>query len=82
MITYFFCCDSIACWKYFEFSQEYLLKSIIFQVYDAINENPEAPNITFPDADADRAIIDFHACGFPKSENDEKSIQNLIWICQ
>ncbi len=22
MITYFFCCDSIACWKYFEFSQE------------------------------------------------------------
>ena len=33
------------------------------QVYDAINENPEAPNISFPDSgDEDRAIIDFHAC--------------------
>lgn len=31
------------------------------EVYDAINENPEAPNITFPDADEKKAIIEFHA---------------------
>lgn len=35
----------------------------IFKVYDAINENPEAPNIDFPDdADEQKAIIDFNAC--------------------
>ena len=33
-----------------------------FQVYDAINENPEAPNISFPDEDEAKAIVDFHAC--------------------
>jgi solute carrier family 8 (sodium/calcium exchanger) len=31
-------------------------------VYDAINENPEAPNIDYPDdGDENKAIIDFHA---------------------
>ena len=34
-----------------------------FKVYDAINENPEAPNIDFPDdPDEKKAIIDFNAC--------------------
>ena len=43
-----------------DFVLEYLFCS---QVYDAINENPEAPNISFPDSgEEDRAIIDFHAC--------------------
>ena len=37
----------------------------IFKVYDAINENPEAPNIDFPDdPDEKKAIIDFNACKF------------------
>jgi solute carrier family 8 (sodium/calcium exchanger) len=31
------------------------------EVYDAINENPDAPNITFPDSDEKKAIIEFHA---------------------
>merc|ERR1719245_2524018 len=31
------------------------------EVYDAINENPDAPNITWPDEHEDRAIIEFHA---------------------
>lgn len=31
------------------------------QVYDAINENPDAPNITWPDEDEEKAIIEFHA---------------------
>ena len=26
------------------------------------NENPEAPNITWPDENEDKAIIEFHAC--------------------
>lgn len=31
-------------------------------MYDAINENPDAPNITWPDETEDKAIIEFHAC--------------------
>lgn len=31
------------------------------QVYDAINEDTELPNITYPDSDAVKAIIEFHA---------------------
>ena len=34
------------------------------QVYDAINEDSEMPNIEYPDADAKRSIIEFHACQF------------------
>jgi len=30
-------------------------------VYDAINENPECPNISFPDETEDKAIVEFHA---------------------
>ena len=34
-------------------------------MYDAINENPDAPNIDFPDdGDEQKAIIDFNACKF------------------
>merc|ERR550532_2903669 len=31
------------------------------EVYDAINENPEAPNISWPDENADKAIVEFSA---------------------
>jgi len=31
------------------------------EVYDAINENPDAPNITWPDEGEEKAIIEFHA---------------------
>lgn len=31
------------------------------QVYDAINEDAEMPNIEYPDSDAAKSIIDFHA---------------------
>lgn len=31
------------------------------EVYDAINENPDAPNITWPDEHEEKAIIEFHA---------------------
>ena len=34
------------------------------KVYDAINENEELPNIEYPDADAAKSIIEFHACKF------------------
>eukprot|EP00095_Tigriopus_kingsejongensis_P006604 snap_masked-scaffold634_size121673-processed-gene-0.12 protein:Tk06604 transcript:snap_masked-scaffold634_size121673-processed-gene-0.12-mRNA-1 annotation:"hypothetical protein DAPPUDRAFT_328233" len=34
---------------------------IMRMVYDAINENPDAPNIHFPDEHEDKAIIDFHS---------------------
>merc|ERR1711936_562410 len=30
-------------------------------IYDAINENPECPNIKFPDETEDKAIVEFHA---------------------
>eukprot|EP00090_Calanus_glacialis_P017022 TRINITY_DN265_c0_g1_i4.p1 TRINITY_DN265_c0_g1~~TRINITY_DN265_c0_g1_i4.p1 ORF type:complete len:628 (+),score=150.87 TRINITY_DN265_c0_g1_i4:224-2107(+) len=33
----------------------------IQKVYDAINEDSEMPNIEYPDADAKRSIIEFHA---------------------
>ena len=35
-----------------------------FQVYDAINDDVELPNIDYPDSDASKAIIEFHACEF------------------
>lgn len=31
------------------------------EVYDAINEHEELPNIEYPDSDSDKAIIEFHA---------------------
>ena len=34
------------------------------QVYDAINENEELPNIEYPDSDASKAIVEFHACKY------------------
>merc|ERR1719433_2396355 len=33
----------------------------ITKVYDAINEDSELPTITYPDSDAAKAIIEFHA---------------------
>ncbi|XP_040572646.1 sodium/calcium exchanger 2 isoform X3 [Lepeophtheirus salmonis] len=39
------------------------------QVYDAINENPEAPNISYPDEDEDTAIVEFHASSASVMEN-------------
>ena len=34
------------------------------QVYDAINEDSKLPNIEYPDTDANKAIIEFHACKY------------------
>ena len=34
----------------------------ILQVYDAINDDVELPNIDYPDSDASKAIVEFHAC--------------------
>ena len=34
------------------------------QVYDAINEDTKLPNIEYPDTDATKAIVEFHACKF------------------
>ena len=31
------------------------------EVYDAINENPDSPNIQWPDEGEEKAIIEFHA---------------------
>ena len=39
-----------------------------FQVYDAINDDVELPNIDYPDSDASKAIIEFHACEFSGTE--------------
>eukprot|EP00094_Tigriopus_californicus_P004455 TCALIF_04293-PA protein Name:"Similar to Slc8a2 Sodium/calcium exchanger 2 (Rattus norvegicus)" AED:0.14 eAED:0.15 QI:0/0.83/0.84/0.92/0.83/0.92/13/236/826 len=39
------------------------------EVYDAINEHPEAPNISYPDEDEDKAIIDFHTSSAAVLEN-------------
>ena len=36
--------------------------TVAIKVYDAINENEELPNIDYPDSDASKAIIEFHAC--------------------
>jgi len=38
-------------------------------VYDAINENEELPNIDYPDSDASKAIIEFHASSAAVMEN-------------
>ena len=53
----------------------------IFKVYDAINENPEAPNIDFPDdPDEKKAIIDFNACKkFDLQNNLPTSISNITF---
>ena len=40
------------------------------QVYDAINEDSKLPNIEYPDTDASKAIIEFHACKY----------QAIIWF--
>merc|ERR1719369_1543484 len=37
------------------------LSDTLTQVYDAINEDSELPNIEYPDADAKKSIIEFHA---------------------
>ena len=34
----------------------------ICQVYDAINDDAELPNIDYPDRDSSKAIVEFHAC--------------------
>ena len=34
------------------------------QMYDAINEDSDMPNIEYPDVDAKRSVIEFHACKF------------------
>ena len=33
-------------------------------MYDAINEDAKLPNIEYPDTDASKAIVEFHACKF------------------
>ena len=38
------------------------VKLDIVQVYDAINDDVELPNIDYPDSDASKAIVEFHAC--------------------
>ena len=39
------------------------MKLVEFQVYDAINDNPECPNITYPpDENEEKSIIEFHTC--------------------
>jgi len=37
------------------------MSSRIREVYDAINENEELPNIEYPDSDEQKSIIEFHA---------------------
>merc|ERR1719369_984085 len=37
------------------------LSDTLQQVYDAINEDTELPNIEYPDSDAAKSIIEFHA---------------------
>lgn len=39
------------------------------QVYDAINEEKELPNITYPDSDEAKSIIEFHASSAAVMEN-------------
>jgi len=39
------------------------------KVYDAINEETELPNITYPDSDAAKSIIEFHASSAAVMEN-------------
>jgi len=39
------------------------------QVYDAINEETELPNITYPDSDEAKSIIEFHASSAAVMEN-------------
>ena len=34
-------------------------------MYNAVNEDSEMPNIEYPDSDAAKSIIEFHACKFP-----------------
>ena len=41
------------------------VKLDIVQVYDAINDDVELPNIDYPDSDASKAIVEFHACKQP-----------------
>lgn len=38
-------------------------------VYDAINEHEELPNIAYPDSDSEKAIIEFHASSAAVLEN-------------
>ena len=40
------------------------------QVYDAINDDVELPNIDYPDSDASKAIIEFHACEFSGTKDN------------
>jgi solute carrier family 8 (sodium/calcium exchanger) len=39
------------------------------EVYDAINEHDDLPNIDYPDADASKSIIEFHASSAAVMEN-------------
>lgn len=39
------------------------------EVYDAINEHDELPNIDYPDSDASKAIVEFHASSAAVMEN-------------
>ena len=66
---FFFSINALQCIKLFIFRlfdffyQEILPKIFYFiQVYDAINEEKELPDITYPDSDASKAIVEFHAC--------------------
>ena len=41
-----------------------MIENTGLQVYDAINEDSKLPNIEYPDTDASKAIIEFHACKY------------------
>jgi len=41
----------------------------VMKVYDAINEHEELPNIDYPDSDASKAIVEFHASSAAVMEN-------------
>jgi len=45
------------------------MSSQVKQVYDAINEETELPNITYPDSDEAKSIIEFHASSAAVMEN-------------
>ena len=50
----------------------------IFQVYDAINDDVELPNIDYPDSDASKAIVEFHACEF-FGQRDTNCVHSVIY---
>ena len=50
-------------------------------MYDAINEHEELPNIDYPDSDASKAIVEFHACKYEIFANKSEKKNTFIRIC-